>query len=308
MALSRRDFLKLCGGSAAALGLSQTFVPEIAHALEKAAAGQPPVIWLAGSACTGCSVSLLNTVHPDIKDVLLKIISLRYHQTVMAASGDLALEAIERTYRDAPGKYLLLVEGAIATGADGLYNTLGERNGKPITMLDWTRKLAGKAAAAVSVGTCAAFGGIPAASPNPTGAKPVSAILAEAKIKTPLINVPGCPPHPDWMVGTLAHVLLYGVPKVDALGRPVLFFGETIHDNCPYRGYFDEASSPRSGATRAAASSSAARVPRPTPTAGSASGTTGSTGACATPCAPAVSSRPTRPRSTSRLVKEGGKA
>src|SRR4030042_1486597 len=85
MALSRRDFLKLCGGSAAALGLSQTYVPEIAHALEKAAAGQPPVIWLAGSACTGGSVSLLNPLDPDIKDVVLKIISLRYHQTVTGA-------------------------------------------------------------------------------------------------------------------------------------------------------------------------------------------------------------------------------
>jgi hydrogenase small subunit len=241
MALSRRDFLKLCGGSAAALGLSQTYVPEIAHALEKAAAGQPPVIWLAGSACTGCSVSLLNTVHPDIKDVLLKIISLRYHQTVMAASGDLALEAIERTYRDAPGKYLLLVEGGVATAADGLYNTIGEdKNGKGITMLEWTRKLGEKAAATVSVGTCAAYGGIPAAPPNPTGVKPVTSVFKEAGIKTPVINVPGCPPHPDWMVGTLAHVLLYGVPKMDALGRPLLFFGQLIHDNCPYRGYYDE--------------------------------------------------------------------
>jgi len=240
MALSRRDFLKLCGGSAAALGLSQTFVPEIAHALEKAAAGQPPVIWLAGSACSGCSVSLLNTVHPDIKDVLLKIISLRYHQTVMAASGDMAIEAIEKTYRDAPGKYLLLVEGSVATGADGLYNTIGEKGGKGITMLEWTRKLGQKAAATVSIGTCAAFGGIPAAPPNPTAAKPVTAVFKDAGIKTPVINVPGCPPHPDWMVGTLAHVLLYGVPKVDNLGRPVLFYGQTIHDNCPYRGYFDE--------------------------------------------------------------------
>lgn len=241
MALSRRDFLKLCGGSAAALGISQTFVPEIARALEKAAAGQPPVIWLAGSACTGCSVSLLNTVHPDIKDVLLKIISLRYHQTVMAASGDMAIEAIEKTYRDAPGKYLLLVEGSVATAEDGLYNTIGEhKNGKGITMVEWTKKLGEKAAACVSIGTCAAFGGIPAAAPNPTGAKPVTAVLAESHIKTPVINVPGCPPHPDWMVGTLAHVLLYGVPKLDANGRPILFFGQTIHDNCPYRGYFDE--------------------------------------------------------------------
>jgi len=240
MALTRREFLKLCGGSAAALGISQTLVPDIASALEKAAAGKPPVLWLAGSACTGCSVSLLNTVHPDIKDVLLKVISLRYHQTVMAASGDLAIKAIEDTAKEAKGKYLLLVEGGIATAQGGLYNTIGEHKEKGITMVEWTKRLGENAAAAVSIGTCAAYGGIPAARPNPTGVKPVGQIFKEAGIKTPVINVPGCPPHPDWMVGTLAHVLLYGVPELDSEGRPTLFFGETIHDNCPYRGYFDE--------------------------------------------------------------------
>ena len=52
--------------------------------------------------------------------------------------------------------------------------------------------------------------------------------------------IPGCPPHPDWMAGTIAHVLLYGLPKLDDLGRPVLFYGTPVHDHCPYRSYFDE--------------------------------------------------------------------
>ena len=55
-----------------------------------------------------------------------------------------------------------------------------------------------------------------------------------------IINISGCPPHPDWIVGTLAHILLYkDLPKLDKFGRPVMFYGGIIHDNCPRRQFFD---------------------------------------------------------------------
>jgi hydrogenase small subunit len=69
--LSRRDFVKFCAGSAAAISMSGFLTPYLAQAVEE---GAPPVIWIQGASCTGCSISLLNTVHPDIKDVLLKTI------------------------------------------------------------------------------------------------------------------------------------------------------------------------------------------------------------------------------------------
>lgn len=238
MELSRREFLKLCGGSAIAMGFSDALLAQVVHALEKATEGNPAVIWLQGSSCTGCAVSLLNTVHPSIKEVLLKIISLRFQPNVMAASGDLALRAIEDTAKS--GQYYLVVEGSVATKEDGLFTVIGEHQGKGITMADWTRELGSRAAGVLSFGTCAAFGGIPAAKPNPTGAMGVKDFFRKEKIKTPVINVSGCPPHPDWMVGTLAHLLLYGVPKLDDEGRPVLFFGKNLHENCPFRGYYEE--------------------------------------------------------------------
>ncbi len=92
--LSRRDFLKLCAGSAAAVSLSELLLP---HLLEAApAAGNPPVIWIQGAGCTGCSVSLLNSEQPAIAKILTDVISLRYHPNLMGAAGDLALKVTRR--------------------------------------------------------------------------------------------------------------------------------------------------------------------------------------------------------------------
>jgi len=144
MDLTRREFLKICAGSAVALGISQLCIPEVVEALERAAAGNPPVIWLEGSGCTGCSVSLLNTSHPKISELLLKIISLKVHPTLMSASGDSVILSMEKTAEEAKGKFILIVEGSIPTAEDGTYATLGEKDGSPITLLEWTKKLNGR--------------------------------------------------------------------------------------------------------------------------------------------------------------------
>lgn len=237
--ITRRDFMKVFGAGAAAVGLAGVLAscrvpPEggtaeaVLPVLQEVASGRPSVIWLQGSGCTGCSVSLLNTVHPDIAEVLTKIISLDAHPTVMAATGDLATAVFEDAVTNKAGEFILVVEGAIPTAENGLYGTFGENSHGPQTILDWTQKLGNSAMAVVAVGTCAAFGGIPAAEPNPTGAKSVSDVLGK-----PVVNIPGCPPHPDWIVGTLAHVLLFGVPELDEYGRPLLFYDKVIHYNCP---------------------------------------------------------------------------
>jgi hydrogenase small subunit len=64
--------------------------------------------------------------------------------------------------------------------------------------------------------------------------------FTENGIKTPVVNIPGCPPHPDWMVGTVAHALMFGIPELDSDGRPKMFYSTLVHDNCPYRSYYDE--------------------------------------------------------------------
>ncbi len=208
-----------------------------------------PVIWLQGAACTGCTISLLNSASPTIKNLLIDQvipgihINLRFHTTIMAGAGEPVIEVLEDTAEQKKGEYVLVVEGAIPTATDGIYGAIGERDGKPVEMQKRVEDLARKAMAVLAVGTCASFGGIPAAAPNPTGCKPVRQILETKGITKPLINIPGCPPHPDWFVGTVASILLNGLPKAEDLDdnlRPLAFYGRLIHENCPRRAYFDE--------------------------------------------------------------------
>jgi hydrogenase small subunit len=208
-----------------------------------------PVIYLQTAACSGCAVSMLNTASPTIKNLLIDQIApgvhvnLRFHPVVMAAAGELALKVMEDTAREKKDGYVLVVDGAVPVGADGAFGAVGERSGRPVSMLQRVVELASDALAVVAMGTCASFGGIPAAKPNPTGCQPVSQALAAKGISKPLINIPGCPPHPDWFVGTVAGIILNGLPKaadLDDFLRPKAFYGKLIHENCPRRASFDE--------------------------------------------------------------------
>jgi hydrogenase small subunit len=236
--VSRRNFLKTATGAAAGLGISQVFNPALVSALEKALETHP-VLWIQGQGCTGCSVSLLNNVDPSIADVLLKVISLQFHPTIMASEGETALENLYHIAEAYKGKFSLAVEGAIPTAADGKYCIVGELDHKEITMVDMVKDLGAKAGSVLAIGTCAAYGGIPAAEGNVTGATGVMDFFKTNGIKTPVVNIPGCPPHPDWIVGSIAHLLTKGLPELDDNGRPMVFFGENIHDNCPRLEQYD---------------------------------------------------------------------
>jgi hydrogenase small subunit len=208
-----------------------------------------PVIYLQTAACSGCAVTMLNTASPTIKNVLIDQIvpgvhiNLKFHPVVMAAAGELAIQVMEDTAKRQKGEYVLVVDGAVSMDTSAVYGAIGERNGKPVTMLQRVTELAQDALAVIAIGTCASFGGIPAAPPNPTSCTSVQKALAAKGISKPLINIPGCPPHPDWFVGTVASVILSGLPKADDLDdflRPKAFYGKLIHENCPRRAYFDE--------------------------------------------------------------------
>ncbi|MGE5307805.1 MAG: hydrogenase small subunit [Deltaproteobacteria bacterium] len=236
MELTRREFLKICSASAIGAGVSQILQPSVVKALEDTAATRPPVVWLQGCNCTGCAVSLLNTNHPTIAEVLTKIISLEYQSNVMAASGELAVSYLDMVTEKAKGKFFLLMEGAIPTKDGGVYCTIGQRDGKEMTILDTVKEIGPKAAAIIAVGDCSSWGGIPAAKPNPTDCKPIDQIVQGV----PIIKLAGCPPHPDWLLGTVVHVLLFGIPELDKMGRPKMFYGESVHQNCPNYSYFQE--------------------------------------------------------------------
>jgi len=190
MTISRRQFLKLCGATGAVIRVSGSLIPEIVAALEKAAAGNPPVAWIQGGGCPGCSVSLLNTVPPSIAEVLLRIISLKYHPTMMAASGEKAADFLYDMAEKNKGKYFLAVEGAVVTGMDGKCCTPGKFKGKEMTFVKLMVDMETNAAAVLALSQCGSYGGIPAAKPNPSESMGVTEFFKLYKIKTPVISKP----------------------------------------------------------------------------------------------------------------------
>jgi hydrogenase small subunit len=225
--ISRRDFMKFCAVMAGTLALPASFAPKIARALE--AAKRPAVVWLELQDCAGCTESLLRANRPTVAEIVLDTLSLNYHETIMAPSGKRAEKSLTDTV--AEGGYLTIVEGAIPIGDDGIYCCIGGR-----TALDIVREVAGRSAAVITVGACAFYGGWPATTPNPTGAKGVKDVVSGV----PILNLPGCPFNVDNLTATVVHYLTFGsLPAVDDLGRPLFAYGRRIHDNCERRGHFD---------------------------------------------------------------------
>ena len=224
--ISRRTFLKDAGLIVAGMGLAPTLVPQIAQGLEEMSTGRAPIVWLQGQSCSGCSVSFLNSSNPGPADLLTRYLSLYFHQTLSAATGVSANDALATAIDK--GGYILVVEGAIPLGIPEACMINNE------SFYDLFKRAASKASAVVSVGACASFGGIPAAPPNVTGATSVQGALAKAGMNTPVINLPGCPTHPDWTVGNLVHVLKVGIPELDQHARPKRTYGRLLHDQCQY--------------------------------------------------------------------------
>ena len=207
-----------------------------------------PVVWLQGGACSGCAVSLLNSLAPDATSIVLreltpgKHLSLRFCMTVMAGQGQQVVDILRDEAVENAGGYVLVMEGTLQLG-DAMFGTLGELDGAEVPIHQHAADLARGAMAVVALGTCSSFGGIPAAEGNLTGAASMETLLQQEGIDVPLVHIPGCPPHPDWLVGSLMAVGLYGLEAVaaglDELRRPKMFYGKNIHETCPRRADFD---------------------------------------------------------------------
>lgn len=207
-----------------------------------------PVIWVQGAGCTGCSISILNSVSPRIRNLLLdelvpgSRLSLLFHATIMAGQGEPVIKVLKDSQQQRKAGYILVVEGAIPTAENGKFGSIGRINGKEQTILQSVTDLGKNAMMTIAVGTCSSFGGIPAAQPNPTCCKGVKAVFNEKNIKTPVINIPGCPPHPDWFTAAISVIMFSGLDalELDDLARPALIYGKLIHENCPRRADFDK--------------------------------------------------------------------
>lgn len=226
--INRRDFMKFCTAIAVTMGMGPSFAPEVASALTNR---RPSLVYLHMAECTGCSEALLRTYKPFIDTLILDTISLDYHETIMAAAGEAAEKALEQAV-NGPDGFICVVEGAIPTKLDGKYGYIGGH-----TMYDICKNVLPKAKAVVCMGTCSSYGGVQAAAPNPTGAMGVNEAFGSEGIKA--INIPGCPPNPINLIGTLVAFLQGQKIELDELSRPLPFFGRAVHDLCERRKHFD---------------------------------------------------------------------
>jgi hydrogenase small subunit len=228
--VSRREFLHFCGIVATILALPRSAIAKIAAAIESGE--KPTLVWLEFQDCAGNTESFLRAGRPTVADIVLDLLSVDYHETLMAAAGHQAEQALARVIEDKRGAYLAIVEGSIPTGAGGAYCTIGGRSA-----LDIAREVCDGAAATIAIGTCAAFGGIPAAAPNPTGA--LSVADAVPGLST-LIHLPACPANGENLAALVVYYLTYDRwPALDSLRRPLFAYGKSIHDGCERRGHYD---------------------------------------------------------------------
>jgi hydrogenase small subunit len=232
--ISRRKFIEFCGMlmAAAPVGLSLTSKASAEQVADRVGkAKRPSVIWLHFQDCTGCSESILHTSKPDVAELMFEVISLDYHETLMAASGYQAEKSLREAVEANKGKFVLVVEGSIPTKDSGVYMKLA---GKPA--LEVLQEVGSKAALVVAMGSCASWGGIPSADPNPTTAQGVDSLLKDKTV----INVPGCPPNPYTLFSLiLEYAAMHHMPALDAENRPKFAYDRLIHEHCPRRAHFD---------------------------------------------------------------------
>lgn len=249
---SRRNFLELAGAMATGTVVSR-YASDIASALEQATDGTKEVVWLQGQSCTGCTISLLQGEYPSLESVLSEFkLEVTFHPTIMAPSGETAIESMS----DDPD--VLVLEGAIPTEIPQAATLGRDDQGNRKPLYDWVQELAPKADVVVAVGNCASFGGWPAAEnrkrlydlgENVTGARGLQfegerkrGVLGpdfESGAGLPVVNIGGCPAHPDYVLLTLATVLNGHTPELDEYNRPMPFYEPNVHDQCSLRGQFD---------------------------------------------------------------------
>ncbi len=221
--------------------------------------------WFAGMSCDGCTVSVTGATAPSVESLLLGAHPgvprlVLHHPVVNMESGPAYLRAAEMALSgelDAP--YVIILEGSIsdetkAHPGGGYWSSQGEEPWGPagelrsVTTDEWVARLAPGAAAAIAIGTCATWGGVPAAEGNPTGAMSLMDFLGKdyrSSLGVPVVNVPGCAPVGDNFTETVAAILYFlqgfgPLPEFDELGRPAWLFGETVHRHCVRGAYYEE--------------------------------------------------------------------
>ena len=199
--------------------------------IHKSEAKKINFVWIEANGCTGDIISFLNADEPDVLYFLEQMVNLKFSPSLMQAEGEVAYEKFLEVLNT---DFILGVEGSLTYIDEGFYNIFATYKGRRIPTAEAINLASQKAKAIIAIGTCASFGGISAARPNPTGCTSLGAFLGRE-----VINIPGCPANPLWIMGTIASIILYKKVEIDEKGRPIMFFKETNHANCGRRSYFD---------------------------------------------------------------------
>ena len=228
--MTRREFLKYCGKISLLFTGSILFAEDFARAFMKIGRGEVNILWLQGQSCSGDSVSLLYGDSPSVPELITNIINLRFHPVVSVAQGDLVMKIIKEELRNKD--YILCFEGAVP------YKMLGACKVGEFYLTDLLKKVIGSALAVVAVGTCASYGGIPAANKE-TGAISLVEFMQQEGLNKPYVRIPGCPTNSHRVTGTVAYIVAFEkLPKLDKDNRPKLYYPDIIHNNCQRFQYF----------------------------------------------------------------------
>ncbi|MGI6487612.1 MAG: hydrogenase small subunit [Syntrophothermaceae bacterium] len=226
------EYQKICQDPQHGGRLGSVVLPLLKAHFQTSKKAKPTVIWIETTGCSGNSVSLWNSIGPDLAQILEWLIDIRYWNFLMSAQDDTAIDILHRTALQQQNRFILVVEGAIALNEE--FTVVHRQEGRAVSGADIVRELGELARHVLAVGTCAAFGGPSAARPNPSRSVGVGDFLGRK-----VVNASGCPAHPDWIIGTLGHLLLFGEPELEEFNRPLLFYGETVHRRCTRRSFFD---------------------------------------------------------------------
>jgi hydrogenase small subunit len=227
--MSRRSFLRFTTAMAATLALPAAYAPRIAAAV--AAAPRVPVIWLRGQGCGGDTEAFLRAAKPTVSSLVLDLLSIDYHEALMAPSGAAAEASLASAMERHPNGYLAIVEGAVPTADGGVHCMVG---GRPFR--DVVREVCDGALGTIAIGACAFDGGAPGAAGGPTGAVGVGQAVPGARV----INLPGCPINVENLTATIVHYLTFSqFPVTDGRGRPLFAYGGLVHNQCERRAHFE---------------------------------------------------------------------
>lgn len=210
------------------------------------------ILWLQSAGCGGCTMSLLCAEDPNVLDLLSGAgLEFLWHPALSVETGAEVRALLDGVERGDLPLDILCVEGSILLGPNGTgkFHVL---SGTGRSMLDWVRSLAPKAQHVVAVGTCATYGGITSAGENPGDAvglqydgaqKTGGALPADFTSKSglPVINIAGCPTHPDWVTETLLMLAseTLGPDQLDRFGRPRFYADHLVHHACPKNEFYE---------------------------------------------------------------------